>query len=501
MDNYIFIIYSCKKNITKSNALYNRIVDKLVDTKAYILYGDENLDESYKIMNDKYIILKVADDYDHLADKTLSLIYFINNVFPNSKGVFKCDDDVFVNLKHLNGFIQNTSITSLDYAGFKVVRTKEYNEWSVKNNVDKYPVELCEYCGGPLYFLSQKALLCFKNEPVKRIYYEDMQVGYHLNKFNIFPDTDYNLYSDYIADSPKISYHNSSHFEDLYVVIQGGLGNQLFQIACGMQMAEKFNKKFIVNLSFINPNPHQKNNITKTIDTLKTLFPFLSFKNTPVRDKDYFLVNEAKNECFMYSQKIQECFKTYRNIVLKGYFIHQQYLPEAFNKISIKPSDSKLLTLDFTNVYFLHVRLGDYLKSNMYTIDLTTYYKFCIESILQVNPSAVFYICTNQHDSVLLNIIKDFPQDATYIIQDETNDGLDTLYIMSSCSGGICSNSTLSFMGSYFQKEKKKETIFMPYPFVNFVEGFKAENLPLTMYPDWCTVYNTIDAMPVKTSF
>jgi len=497
MDNYLFVIYSCKKNISKSTALYDLLVDKLRETKVYILYGEEDLEESYKIIDEKYIVLKVRDDYDHLTDKTLALLNFVNTVFPLSKGLFKCDDDVFVNIKHLNTFIQIAQLKAMDYGGRAVVRTKEYNAWSRQNNHDKYPVEVCSYCGGPLYFLSQKALLCFKTGPIKRIYYEDMQVGYHLNKFNIFPDAKYNLYSDYIAESPKISYHNQKHFEELYVVIQGGLGNQLFQIACGMQMAEKYNKKFVVNVPMILPNPHQQNNLKTTLETLQSLFPRIPFTNTAVQEKDYILFHEEKNDCFMYTPQIEQCFKTYANIVMKGYFIHQQYLPPGFNHINIKPTDPKLLTLDFQNVYFIHVRLGDYLKLKMYMIELTAYYKFCIERILQINPQAIFYICTNQYDKVLLNITNQFPKAGKYIIQDRTNDAVDTLYIMASCCGAICSNSTLSFMGALFQKEKKKETIFMPYPFVNFTDGFNAENLPLSMYPEWCTVYDTRGLCPL----
>lgn len=491
---YIFVIYSCKKNSSKSQALYQKLANNLTDTKVYILYGDPDLDQPFKI-DDKYIVLKVRDDYDHLADKTTALIHCVNKAFPESSGLFKCDDDIFVNLKHLNTFIQIASVKEVNYGGRAVVRTKEYNLWSRKNNYDKHPVEECSYCGGPLYFLSKKALSCFKTEPIKWIYYEDMQVGYHLNKFQIFPDAKYNLYSDQITQSPKISYHNQKHFEELYVIIQGGLGNQLFQIACGLAMAEKYNKKFVLNTSAIIPNPHQHNNLTTTIDTLKTLFPEIPFTKTAVIQTDYILFQEEKNDCFMYTAaKLDQCFQTYANVVLKGYFIHQKYLPsaKAFSALNLKPSDPKLAALDYKNVYFIHIRLGDYLKLPMYNIPLTEYYNFCIRRILELNPQATFYICTNQYDAVLTNIVTKFPTSSgKYCIQDKNNDAVDTLYIMASCSGGICSNSTLSFMGALLQKDKKKETIFMPYPFVQFMDGFNAGNLPLEMYPEWCSVYNT----------
>ena len=81
-----------------------------------------------------------------------------------------------------------------------------------------------------------------------------------------------------------------------------------------------------------------------------------------------------------------------------------------------------------------------------------------------------------------------------YKIQDRTHNDSDTLYIMSSCCGAICANSTLSFMGSVLQKtEKKKENIYMPYPFVNFTDGFNPSNVTREMYPEWCTIYNTLN--------
>ena len=67
---------------------------------------------------------------------------------------------------------------------------------------------------------------------------------------------------------------------------------------------------------------------------------------------------------------------------------------------------------------------------------------------------------------------------------------------MMSCKGGICSNSTLSFMGSVLNK--KREYVYMPYPFVNFLDGFDESNVPFDMYPDWCNVYNTITDSIIK---
>jgi hypothetical protein len=86
------------------------------------------------------------------------------------------------------------------------------------------------------------------------------------------------------------------------------------------------------------------------------------------------------------------------------------------------------------------------------------------------------------------------PKNKKYTIQNRENNDMDTLYIMSSCCGAICSNSTLSFMGALLQKTVKcKENIYMPYPFVNFIDNFNETNVTLEMYPEWVSVYNTIN--------
>jgi hypothetical protein len=498
MCDFIFILYSCKKNLENTNKIYDKIYNKLLNTKVYIIYGDDifNNDDKYKIIDDKYIVLNVKDDYEHLCDKTLLLIQVINICFPSIKGLFKCDDDIIINLKHIN-IIKNIIITenNIDYCGKKIVITKEYANKFNQNNL--YPNYESIYCGGPLYFLSKKSMEYFtSSNEIKIMYYEDILVGYNLNKNNIFPNEKFNLYSDDIRDSPNISFHNRNHFNELYVMIQGGLGNQLFQLAYGIKMAEKYNKKLMLNENTIIPNYHQNNDINITLDTIKTIFPNISICKNKLLIQEFYLFKEEKNDCFLcIENKLEKCFDIYNNVVLQGYFINYKYIPKnIFENINITPKDINLLNFDFKDVYFIHIRLGDYLKNKMYLINLKSYYNYWINKILSLNNKAIFYICTNQYDDHLQNYIKDFPKNMKYKIQDRTHNDSDTLYIMSSCCGAICANSTLSFMGSVLQKTKKnKENIYMPYPFVNFTDGFNETNVTREMYPDWCTIYNTLN--------
>ena len=310
---YIFILYSCEKNIEKTNKTYEKIYDKISNTKVYIIYGDTSIDEKYIIKDDKYIILNVKDDYDHLSNKTILLIECINRLFPSIKGMFKCDDDIIINLSSINNTIND--VENIDYAG-KIIVIRE------KNKESRYPIYPCIYCGGPLYFLSKKAIESFKFD-VKLIYYEDIMVGYHLNKNNIFPNKKYDLYSDQIVNSNIKSYHNVHHYEEFYLKLQGGLGNQLFQLACAMTISKKYNKKLTLNVNHIIPNPHQKNNIDITLNTIKKIFPQLSISNTMIERGHFCTYKEDKNECFLFnSEKIDKIVNVYHNIILEGFFIN-----------------------------------------------------------------------------------------------------------------------------------------------------------------------------------
>lgn len=491
-NDYIFIIYSCKKNLTYANNLYNNLIKNyLIKCKIFIIYGD-NLDTDYKIIHN-YIILNVLDDYNSLNLKTLKIFETINVLFPNIKGIFKCDDDIIPNLNHLNTFIGSDIINNIDYCGYNVNIEKEY---VCKNII----IPIVKYCGGPIYYLSKKSLDFFKNTNIIKHDSEDVMVGLHLNKNSIFP-YNYKLYSDTESDLNKISYQNHSRDMNIFnsidnnyltIDIKGGLANQIFQIGTILGYCEKYSKNLILSKNHILKNTHQS--YDKTITVINKLFPYIKIVDNLCTDK-YYIFNEKVEDAFKYNPICNNTINTLDNILLKGYFINQEYLPKIFNCF-ISPTNCMLKyknKLDnFNNTYFIHIRLGDYVNNNLYNIKLNDYYTYCINKIKEQNNNARFIICTNEYGINLDNYTNNFPKDIDYIIQDNTDDELDTLYIMSSCKGGICSNSSLSWIGIYFQQNKDKNYIYMPYPWLNFLNGYTHDNT-INIYPEWTQVYNTIN--------
>ena len=277
-----------------------------------------------------------------------------------------------------------------------------------------------------------------------------------------------------------------------YCKITCGLGNQLLQIATLLDYCKKYERTPIININYITTNHHQNYDKIKTINVLQKLFPNIKFDSEPINN--YIELYETQEYWYKYKK-----FNNYdnTNIVFDGYFFSHKYFSEyneIYKQINITPNNEKLLYFDFHNLYFIHIRLGDYIlpENIIYSgINLKEFYNFSINKIKNLNANARFIICTNEYSQNLYNYIENFPQNNFYMIQDKTNDELDTLYIMSNCNGGICANSTFSYMGTYFQKNKNKNYIFMPYPYVkNEQLGFTKE-LMWDVSPEWATIYNT----------
>jgi len=481
MDDFIFIIYSCKKNLEIANNIYLKINKKINKTKVYIIYGD-TLNAPFDIIDDKYIVLNVKDDYDNLTDKTINLIKVIYEIFPTIEGMFKCDDDIIVNLNHINEVTINLN---LDYCGNYVINKKlQLSKHHIGKSKCNEPtvIPACTYCGGPLYFLSKNAMSKFLKD-VTYFFCEDVTVGYHLNANGIFPNN-INLYTDNVNNRNVLSYHNYNHtIYYCYIRLTGGLGNQLFQIFSAMNLSIKYSKKFVINTNFIIKNEHQKD-LNEIINTLKSLNLNLNFLNLPVSKNIY---NEKQNDGYIYNQEIDNYMNNNLECALTGNFINFNYFPDNLN-LTLK-SDVKL---NFDNLYFIHIRLGDYLNGNhkqLHLLNLNKYYEWCINSIKSFDENAKFIICTNELNNIFYDYLNKFPKES-YLIQDINDTCIDTLFIMMNCKGGICANSTLSYIGSYLQKNKNKNTNFMPYPHVNMINGFS--NDKVNDYPEWCTVYNTL---------
>jgi len=140
------------------------------------------------------------------------------------------------------------------------------------------------------------------------------------------------------------------------------------------------------------------------------------------------------------------------NVLIRGYFqveyysLHLPYVPN-------------IRTDYYENTYFIHIRLGDYIGFYGMDFDKTKYHRKCFNIL---GPNAKYLVFSNENDKAE-EYIKKFNID--YRISNKV-DALETLIEMANCAGGICANSTFSWMGAFFQREPR-QNIFVPNKWVN----------------------------------
>ena len=470
---YIFVIYSCKKNLEHSKKMHdfyfsNQELLNDLRMKVLIMYGDKTHSGGpFTLKDDKYLILQTDDDYEHLTLKSLQLFKAIHNLYPSIVGCFKCDDDIMINMNSLIYFVKTFNVNNrFDYTGTACFNKESENNDShiVQKKIDhakniKTPMTL--YCGGPLYYLSNKSIACINDaDPDKfaHIYYEDLMIGHILNQYKIYPIHSF-LYHNNVKCFHDYSYHNTEKKKTLFVRIHGGLGNQLFQVCSGYVTAQKNNMNcLIVNSSCIKTSFTHVDDNNTLLDTVFAKFTTINLEHINLNSIQRY--KEPESDCFTYNDKLT--FDT--DVYLDGYFQNEKYFKEHRESLiqSLKNNQIykefvKKINLNFVkNSYFIHVRRGDYLKTNLYTIDRDRYYKLAIDVILKKDKNAFFFIVSDDID---------FCQ--TYLVFANINKSIvdlpaiETLYLMSLCEkGGICANSTFSWWGSYLNENPKKTVIF-----------------------------------------
>lgn len=274
----------------------------------------------------------------------------------------------------------------------------------------------------------------------------------------------------------------------IYIELLGGLGNQLFQIFCGISYAIE-NK-----ISF------------KIIKTKRDKVSPVDNKSLRPTYWDNFLCNLSKFTCdnihiltynepsFPYN-KIPNINKDFK---IKGYFQSPKYFENYYKCIM------KLIGLDKQKAeikekykeYFnnktisLHFRIGDYIKKPDYHLILNNeYYINAIKNILEKDNTCdtVLYFNEEQDNYIVENMIKDIKKSYPQLNFIQCNFNIpdwEQLLLMSLCNHNIIANSTFSWWGAYFNLNAEK---IVCYPNVWF--GTKNNNSTKNLFPEnWVKV-------------
>jgi hypothetical protein len=266
------------------------------------------------------------------------------------------------------------------------------------------------------------------------------------------------------------------------IIIQGGLGNQMFQIFMLLSYSMKHKKQFVIPKNM--QSWDKRNSYWDSI--FYKLTPFL----VPNSTIEQYL--ELKEPAFHYT----ELPNVSDNICLNGYFQSCKYFENSYYEIcdklglyqlrnSIKDKYNNVT--DWTDTVSLHFRMGDYKNMpNHHPLISDNYYINSLRHIMSVTKKCkltILYSCEeSDYETVLLRIgsIKNkFKDDLHFIKIDANLNDYEQMFLMSCCSHNIIANSSFSWWSAYINDNLHKVVC---YPSVWF--GIAYQN------------FNTIDLHP-----
>ena len=262
---------------------------------------------------------------------------------------------------------------------------------------------------------------------------------------------------------------------DLWVAsrLTNGLGNRLFQLAAAHSASILWNRTLVFAMQYCLPSEHGD------FDSIFKLFPFVKklWKAEPE-----ILYEHTGASAFEYSPF--PSIAPANTLLLKGPWIAAKYIHEDFKvnwQFAIPDSTSLLerwclLTQEQQEkTVFLHVRLGDYCILPHHQVNLLTYYVKAMESFSSDTRFLIFSDTLDKARSLPV-----FDERCVFVQEDNE---LNTLYLMSCCNGGITANSTFSFWGLFFGRQRLGESYkgYMP-------DRWMASNEDTSdLYPSWVT--------------
>jgi hypothetical protein len=235
--------------------------------------------------------------------------------------------------------------------------------------------------------------------------------------------------------------------ESIIIVLQGGLGNQLFQYAAGLATASILGGEL-----WLTPTQENKHSGADHRQTLYTRGKAIGVDGYPPLNT----VFKQQSDAFAVWSPSE--YQGYSSVTLKGFY---QYLPAVESQISLIRSDlfqslanirsnlrQKYRLHNPRQTCFLHVRRGDYVTSpsNTHWNHDESYYLPALQLIKQRMSGPKRWIVVSDDtdwckQQPWLNI-------KPFEIVDEPEE-LNGLMLMSMCEGGaIITNSTFSWWGA-----------------------------------------------------
>lgn len=265
----------------------------------------------------------------------------------------------------------------------------------------------------------------------------------------------------------------------LVLVLQCGLGNQLFEYAYARSLMQKLGEERIyLDLSKFKKvkdgREYKLNHFTLPEDTVVLRGgPWLLFKvryfsillfcrwrsSRKKLDKKLFYLSKG-----IYQWNFDDCDTVYSGKlhILRGVFQNKRYFEHMRDEIkrcfqlkapvadeSVK---EMLQKIDTSESVCVHIRRGDYVSSERWSKKLLIcnedYYKKSIQYVQERVPEAVYYIFSNSHEDICW-IKENYRLPGNVVYVDLNGSDIDDFRLMLKCRHFIMSNSSFSWWAQY----------------------------------------------------
>jgi hypothetical protein len=267
----------------------------------------------------------------------------------------------------------------------------------------------------------------------------------------------------------------------IIVSLFGGLGNQMFQYACGKAIATRLSTELKLDTSYLTDRTPRNNftfrdfelgvfNLQDQVASFKEIRNFVPdlWNSSKIAQQFYRVVRLLNgNNYYFEKQKYfyeNRIVKVKDNTYLYGYFQTERYYSDYRNEIltafslksEIDLTNRELInTLQSENSVSVHIRRGDYELTPFNLLGIESYYRKAIETILQQVENPKFYFFTNDYKWTEENFIG-FDIEKTIIKHNQGNRSFLDLVLMSNCKHNICANSSFSWWSAWLNQHPEK---------------------------------------------
>ena len=231
----------------------------------------------------------------------------------------------------------------------------------------------------------------------------------------------------------------------IIIKLKGGLGNQLFQYAFGLLLADKRGEELKIDNRSLGAKTDTYRSYS--LDNFKISTPLASDSEIKKYQPRLAFFNKIYNKIFKnYHIGYEEKFLNTKASYIEGFFQSYKYL-ELLKELSLKKDiDYKIAD----NSVAVHIRRGDYVNNPAHFVCDLKYYQNAFKLIKEKVASPVFYIFSDDIAWAKENLI--------FVSRPEIKD-FEELILMSRCKNNIIANSSFSFWGAWLNTHNDKIVI------------------------------------------